>query len=344
MGKYPKVSVIMSVYNSEKYLEEAINSVLNQTFQDFELIVIDDGSTDNSRRILESYRRHSKIKMLINKHNEGVAAARNKALKISKGKYIAVIDADDIALPQRLEKEVRYLDKHPEIGLVGSFYYVIDENGKILKLITVPTTNEEIQEILIKHNCFAHSSIMFRRECLDTVGGYREAFQYALDYDFILRISEKYKVAIIPEPLCAWRINPNSISVTRKICQDKYAQLAREFAIERRTQGKDRLQIMPSKKFLLQCDCITRKEMAKGYLFWGRFIYGCKKYKEAKKWAFKSIKYNLFEYEAWVLLIKIFVSALLPESALKELRSFKNSKAIKILCKMMRKTSPNANR
>ncbi len=131
MSENPKVSVIMSVYNGDKYLREAIESILNQTFTDFEFIIVNDGSTDNSLEIIESYD-DERIKTINNKKNIGLTKSLNKALKFAKGKYIARQDADDVSLPNRFEKQVEYLDSHPEVALVGTSVYLIDENGKII--------------------------------------------------------------------------------------------------------------------------------------------------------------------------------------------------------------------
>lgn len=205
----------MPVFNGEKFLKEAIDSILKQTFIDFEFIIVNDGSTDNTRNIIQNYNDH-RIKLLNNKSNLGISRAANIGIKASCGIYIARQDADDISMPERLEKEVSFLDQNKNVGLVGTYYFVINENGKILNTIKCLTKSIELRVKLLEGNQFCHGTIMFRRECIDKIGAYREEFKLAEDYDLYLRIAERYDMANIPEPLYKWRINIKSNSVTKK--------------------------------------------------------------------------------------------------------------------------------
>ena len=130
----PKISVMMIVYNAEKFIREAIESILNQTFSDFEFIILDDHSTDNSYEIINEYaKRDNRILVLHNEKNLGIAESRTKCIKFAKGKYIAIADADDISIPTRLEKQLKYLEEHKEYGVVGSFLELFDsETGKTI--------------------------------------------------------------------------------------------------------------------------------------------------------------------------------------------------------------------
>ena len=235
-GKDPRVSVVMSVYNGEKYLAGAIRSILAQTFTDFEFIIIDDGSTDGSRAIIQ--RLEDPRIRLIAQENWGLAAALNRGIGLARGAYMARMDADDISAPTRLAEQVDFLDAHPEIGMVGSSFHQIDEAGRVTALTPVLTTNEEIQCHLLEQNWFCHGSVMVRRECLDEAGGYDETFTSAQDYDLWLRISEAYQVANLSKPLYRWRLSPEGVTVKRKAEQDRCARLARERAVERRGSGK----------------------------------------------------------------------------------------------------------
>ena len=142
----PIVTVIMPVYNAEKYLEESIESILNQSFKDFELLVINDGSTDLSSRILDKYKlKDQRIRIINNEGNKGLPYTRDRGLKLAKGKYIALIDADDVSYKNRLEEQVNYLDFNKEIDIVSSNFDFI-ENGEIRKI-----TNEERKEIIFRH-------------------------------------------------------------------------------------------------------------------------------------------------------------------------------------------------
>lgn len=138
----PKVSVVMSVYNGEKYLPETIDSILNQTFKDFEFIIINDGSTDKTAKILTSYD-DPRIR-IFNQENMGLTKSLNRAISLAKGEYIARMDADDISYPERLKKQVDYLNKNPDIGLVGSKYIRIDKRGRKIDEINVPIGTDNI--------------------------------------------------------------------------------------------------------------------------------------------------------------------------------------------------------
>jgi glycosyltransferase involved in cell wall biosynthesis len=137
---YPKVSVVMSVYNGEKYLCEAIDSILNQTFENFEFLIVNDGSTDRTLEILQSYR-DPRIKVINNERNIGLTASLNKGLKIAKGEYVARMDADDVSFPHRLEQQKAFLDRNPRVAMVGSWAEVIDESGKTQETWRVLTSS-----------------------------------------------------------------------------------------------------------------------------------------------------------------------------------------------------------
>lgn len=227
MRNNPKVSVIMSVYNGEKYLREAVESILNQTFRDFEFIIINDGSTDKSGEILEEYAKKDSRVRLSHQENMGLTKSLNRAIRLAKGEYIARMDADDISLPQRLEKQVRFLNKNPEIVLVGTGYYEIDASGKIIGRKTPPSSLSELKKILVKYNPFFHASVVIRRKVLEKVGLYDEKMIYAQDYDLWLRIGGKFKVANLPYILMKKRYTEKMLSFSNEKRQIKYAIIAR---------------------------------------------------------------------------------------------------------------------
>jgi glycosyltransferase involved in cell wall biosynthesis len=255
----PKISVVMSVYNEERYLGEAIDSILNQTFKDFEFIIVNDGSSDKTKSILQAYD-DSKIIILDNLKRIGRAAARNKAIKISKGEYIAIMDADDISLPERFKKESEYLNNHENVALVGSSCYVIDEDGRTLRLNDVLRTNEEIQRRLPRRNCFCHGTVMVRKKCLVDVGCYREEFEGAEDYDLYLRLGELFELRNLGDPLYKWRQNPKSFSGAEPIKLDKFAVFAQELARERKMKGKDKLDYLDRSQIVKMLPRLTLKD------------------------------------------------------------------------------------
>lgn len=327
--KDPNVTVIMSVYDGEKYLCEAINSILNQTFKDFEFLIINDGSTDRTAEILQSYH-DPRIKTINNPENRGIPKSRNSGMRIAKGKYIAVMDADDISLPRRLEKEVAFLDQNRNIGLVGTYYLMINEKGKVLRTIKCLTESMELKDKLLEENQFGHGSVMFRAECIEKVGLYREEFKLSLDYDLMLRISEVYDVANIPEFLYQWRLNTKSVSVNRKAQQDKYAFFAIELAKERRQYGKDRLQTRKREEIDKLLDespqkakAQSRKENAQSYYFWGAILFGGNDYRGALKLLLKSFIKNPLYRNTWVIILEDLVLLLFPKPVVNVLRFVK---------------------
>jgi glycosyltransferase involved in cell wall biosynthesis len=233
-----KISVIMAVYNSEEFLEETIRNIINQTFNNFEFIVIDDCSTDNSLNIIKNYTKQDKRIILIeNKKNIGLTKSLNKGLRIAKGKYIARIDADDIALSERLEKQYKYLEEHQDIFLIGGAALVIDKNGKEIKKYKPIVNENQLKRLLKKGNAIYHPTVMFRNEKNNF---YREKFYYSQDYDFYLTMLLKGKRLInIPDLLIKYRINPEAISFSQRTKQKLFAEKAKEFYHQRLKHGKD---------------------------------------------------------------------------------------------------------
>lgn len=231
----PKISVIMSVYNGQKYLKEAIESILNQTFKDFEFLIINDGSTDKTPEILEKYKRQDRrIKIINNAKNIGLTKSLNKGINIARGEYIARMDADDISLPERLEKQINFLDSHSEIGLLGAAYFEINEKGEIIGKKIFPVSDQELRKRLIRFNPFFHASIMIRKKILNEVGGYNEEIKRAQDYELWFRIAKKTKIANLPEPLMKRRYTKENISVKNENEQIKLAIEIRKKAIKER--------------------------------------------------------------------------------------------------------------
>lgn len=193
----PKVSVIMSAYNEEDSIARAIESILNQTYKNFEFIIINDGSTDRTEKIIKEYQNKDKRIHLISKENTGLADSLNIGIKNSSGEYIARMDADDISDEKRLEIQVEFLDNNPEIALVGSWCYLIDlANNKKIEC-RPPTSDKEIRRYMQKDNPFIHSSIMMRRSVIEETGGY-ELIKGMEDYELWIRIAKNHKVANIP--------------------------------------------------------------------------------------------------------------------------------------------------
>lgn len=210
----PTVSVVMSVYNAEAHLPETIKSVLAQTYQDFEFIIIDDGSTDKSVAIINDIT--DKRLRLIRQRNHGLVYSLNKGIQLARGQYIARQDADDISLPERFAKEVALLNKNSRLGLVGTFFTYVDEATKEPGLtICMPTKSLDVKRALYITNPIGHGTAMIRRAVFNDMATYTDTYGPTEDFELWRRIAEHWEMAIIPESLYNYLLNKTSISHTK---------------------------------------------------------------------------------------------------------------------------------
>ena len=322
--KNPKVTALMSVYNGEKYLNEAIDSILTQTFKDFEFLIVNDGSTDKTAEILKSYK-DPRIKIINNEKNIGLTKSLNKGLKLATGKYIARQDADDISMTNRLIKQVNFLDRNLDVAIVGTNYFRINDKGDIVQEINRKRKDIDIKNNLSKGNQLGHGTLMFSKNCVEKIGFYRESFKYAQDYDFVLRFSDKYKLANIPELLYKWRINSHSVSVSKKIIQDRYAKLALKLFNERKKNGYDRLEKGEEIEeiFSNSIEVINQKELFDGYFFWGMNFFNNKDYINAlKNFLYIFLRFPTYP-KLFNMAMKTFVCLLLPFGLIEIIRNLK---------------------
>lgn len=213
----PKISVIMSVYNAEKYLRDGIESILNQTFADFELIIIDDVSIDNSNKIIDEYsKKDRRIVWLRNEKYLGIPETRTKVIKYAKGKYIAIADADDISISTRFEKQYSYLEKHQDCGVVGSFIQLFDSDTEnIIGIRKYYEDDQNLRKRLFLYSPIAQPACMIRKEVFDIVGYYDPKYLLAEDLDLWFRIGTAYKFANIQEVLLRYRVHKNSTTISK---------------------------------------------------------------------------------------------------------------------------------
>ena len=212
----PEVTVIMSVYNGEKYLREAIESILNQTFNNFKYLIINDGSTDSSQEIILSYD-DPRIVFVENEENIGLTNSLNKGLEIAEGKYIARMDADDISLPNRLKEQVNFMNKNLDVGICGTMAQFIDSKGKVLRSgynEKVMRKDEDMKAQLLFRPCFLHPTVMFRLELIRSNGTmYTEIHgRYSQDYNLWYDLSYLCEFANIPRGLLKYRIHDQQLS------------------------------------------------------------------------------------------------------------------------------------
>jgi len=233
----PAVSVLMPVYNAGRFLAPALDSILAQTFSDFELIAIDDGSRDASAEVLARLAaRDSRIRVFT-QENRGIVATLNRALELARAPLVARMDADDLSRPDRFAKQVAFLQGHPEIAAVSSAVDMIDEDGAYLRTDAFPTLPAAIESELAHRSCVCHAASMSRTAVLRSVGGYRRPTQYAEDYDLFLRISEVARIANLPDALYSVRLHSVSIS-TRHLMAQELAVLAARGAARMRRSGR----------------------------------------------------------------------------------------------------------
>ncbi len=219
----PQLSIIIPCYNGEQHIGEAIQSVLDQTFQDFEIVVTNDGSTDGSVTRIEEFE-DPRIELDNFNRNRGVAAATNNCIQHARGKYIAILDADNVFLPTKLETQVRFLEKHPERGAVFSWVKLIDDSGTELRdtghpyftLFDEPnrTRQEWLNHFFHRNNCLCHPSAMIRRECYEAVGYYDTRLSQLLDFDLWIRLCRQYEIFILPEKLLKFRIHDDDSNLS----------------------------------------------------------------------------------------------------------------------------------
>ncbi len=232
----PAISVVMCVYNGARFLREAIESILDQSFTDFEFIIINDGSTDNTASILDSYANRDARVHVYSQENRGLTDSLNFGCSLAKGQFVARMDADDIAIKDRFISQIEFMDMHPDVGLLGGAFELIDASGKTLCTAVNPLEDREIREALQDGSVFLHPSVLMRKKALDLVGGYRKVL-HAEDYDLWLRMSEQMRVANLQEVILKYRVHPEQISVSK--CREQAlwtgaAQIAAQF----RRKGK----------------------------------------------------------------------------------------------------------
>ena len=237
------VSVIMSVYNAEDNLKEAVDSILNQTFTNFEFIIIDDASTDSSYDILREYE-DKRIRIIRNDNNIGLTKSLNRALKYATGKYIARMDADDISMPMRLEKQINYMERHSDVALISCSYMQFGnvnahESYKVIRL-----NETQIKGHLFYGTVLPHPGFMFRRDLYSQYKiKYNEKMKYAQDYDFQVSVSRKFKIACLPDILVKYRVSDKQISTQKFMEQQECANRVRQSQFQYYGIGSNRKQI-----------------------------------------------------------------------------------------------------
>ena len=236
----PRISVAMSVYNGERFLAEAIESILTQSFADFEFLILDDGSRDSSRAIIERYAaQDSRIRPII-RENRGLIASLNQLIDAARAPVIARMDADDISLPQRFARQIAFLDAHPDYGVIGAWAEDIDERGHLIAHASpqYPTTHAAfLAAIHADQQLLCHPAVMMRRDVVVKAGGYHAAFRHCEDLDLWLRLASRTHICSLPEPLLRYRRYADQVSKRHGVDQQIGAAVAR-IAYRERAAGR----------------------------------------------------------------------------------------------------------
>ncbi len=234
----PTVSVIIPVKDGARYVREALQSMLDQDLADIEVIVVDDGSSDDSAAIASSLgSRDGRVKVVANR-GKGIVDALNMGISLAGAPLVARMDCDDVSLPDRLRRQVACFDADPDLKLLGTAGLQIDRDGQPTGPMEVPVGNEQLRAALSRYNPMLHPTVMFRTEAVHRVGGYRRAFTYAEDYDLWLRLSETGKLANLDARLVKLRSHPGQVSRLKEDQQKAAAALARQSALLRRYRAE----------------------------------------------------------------------------------------------------------
>ena len=263
----PKVSVIMAVYNGARYLRQAIDSITVQTFEDFEFVIINDASADDTAKILASCD-DPRIIVLENETNLGLAASLNRGLHAARAEYIARQDADDVSHRERLANQVAFLDALPQVGVVGTTTEWIDREGSTIRVWRQPMDNPGIQETLLRYCCLIHGSTMYRRQAIHELRGYDEGMRTAQDYDLWLRMAERWDMASLPQVLYRYRWHPNMASARRGPQQERNAEMALDRAIQRRQGYAQCVLVSHPEDMPVRMGEMSRRRLAQRYLWW----------------------------------------------------------------------------
>jgi glycosyltransferase involved in cell wall biosynthesis len=287
----PAVSVVMPVFNAQQYLGSAIRSVLRQTFTDFEFIIVDDGSTDSSIRIMDTAARFDRRVRFIEGPHQGIVGALNLGLSKARGEFVARMDADDISLPDRLLRQIEFLRSHPDHVLVGSRVLLIDPDGSPICPFISETTHDEIDRAQVELRWpLVHPAVMMRREVLLQLGGYRPQYEGLEDTDLFLRLAEIGKLANLSDILLHYRQHHRSICALRTLEQNQIrAALHREMH-QRRGIRIDR------DEYAYHAPKRQRKEMQQQWS-WQALLHG--NARTARKYAFRMARDQPFDRETW---------------------------------------------
>lgn len=271
----PLVTVVLPVRDGARYLREAVDSILGQTFRDFELVIIDDGSEDETPAILLEYASRDSRVRVETQARLGITTALNRGIAHARGGFIARVDADDVSIPERLAYQVAFLERHPSVAVVGSSLELLGAPEKELTRLDQPTEPAAVSAALERGNCIAHPTVVFRSGPFRAVGGYRSAFVHAEDYDLWLRLSETHELANLPRPLVRYRLHGSQVTGANLVDQAVSTIAARATAQLRRTGSEPPLPDRVDLEFVRRLgvsDATIAVEIATAALTWSGWL------------------------------------------------------------------------
>ena len=296
----PLISFVMPVHNSSRYLHESIESVLRQSYQNLELIAVDDGSDDNSLEILHQFAAGDHRVTVVACRHRGISATRNEAWQTARGDFIANLDSDDVAFPVRAELQCQYLLDHTDCVAVGANAFQIDTDGDPLGPLIVRISHDDIVGELLagRGSALIHSATMFRRGPLEHVGGYREDLPVAEDLDLFLKLSEHGRLANLPETLIRFRRHLDSITAISKsgMQNQTFRKSVVADAFRRRGLPPDSMNVMVFS---------PPRSTAERYWQWLRYASRSGYRRTARKYAWKLLRGNWYRVDVWVRLLRI---------------------------------------
>lgn len=302
----PRVSVLMAVFNTGDYLLEALQSIGNQNFIDFEFIAVDDGSTDGSTQILRDFAAHEPRFRLVTRENRGLIFTRNELLNAARGELVAWMDSDDVSSPDRLELQVSYFDAHPDTLCLGGMAQCIDPEGNFLNMERYPLLHSEILVDQQKGGAMRFPTTMMRRDAAIRAGGFREPFKIGEDFDLLLRLSEQGTMANIPSTIYLYRQHLKSVCANLGPKWASYRDTILALALQRKQFGIDKLQ-RGEEVTIPETGAVNMKPFeSRTYMRWAQAAQQNSNTKLARKYALAAITAQPTSRQAWKNLIKIF--------------------------------------
>lgn len=302
----PLISVVLPAYNAEKYISLAVNSILKQEMNKFELIIINDGSTDRTIKILEEFSRLDSRILVVNRENKGLVYSLNEGIKLAQTNIIARMDADDIAMPERFGEQMAYLDSHPDCVCVGSDIEIMDDQGRKLVVWKQYKSDADIQRGALQGHCtICHPSAMFRKSAFDLCGGYRQDMYLAEDLDLWLRLGEIGELANVDQMLLRYRMLPQSISglAAKDGLQRAIMKRASDAACQRR--GIERSLFEATKPW--RSDGTAAEELLNNLKF-GWWAFSSNEFRTASSYGWKAWRSAPTSRQAFMLFVKSCIS------------------------------------